>query len=65
VFVIDRFEGQWAVIEYGRETFNLPRKMLPSDAREGDLLNINISVDRTETRKREQEITKLADELFE
>ena len=65
MFVIDRFEGQWAVIEYGRETFNLPRKMLPSDAREGDLLNINISVDRTETRKREQEITKLADELFE
>jgi len=65
VFVIDRFEGQWAVIEYGRETFNLPRKMLPTDAREGDLLNINISVDRTETRKREQEITKLADELFE
>jgi len=65
VFVIDRFEGQWAVIEYGRETFNLPRKMLPTDAKEGDLLNINISVDRTETRKREQEITKLADELFE
>lgn len=65
MFVIDRFEGQWAVIEYGRETFNLPRKMLPTDAREGDLLNINISVDRTETRKREQEITKLADELFE
>jgi len=65
VFVIDRFEGQWAVIEYGRETFNLPRKMLPTDAREGDVLNINISVDRTETRMREQEITKLADELFE
>ena len=65
MFVIDRFEGQWAVIEYGRETFNLPRKMLPTDAKEGDLLNINISVDRTETRKREQEITKLADELFE
>ena len=65
MFVIDRCEGQWAVIEYGRETFNLPRKMLPTDAREGDLLNINISVDRTETRKREQEITKLADELFE
>lgn len=65
MFVIDRFEGQWAVIEYGRETFNLPRKMLPTDAREGDVLNINISVDRTETRMREQEITKLADELFE
>jgi len=65
VFVIDRFEGQWAVIEYGRETFNLPRKMLPTDAREGDVLNINISIDRAESRKREREITKLADELFE
>jgi hypothetical protein len=49
MFVIDRFEGQWAVIEYVRETFNLPRKMLPTDAREGDVLNINISVDRTKT----------------
>ncbi len=34
MFIVDRFEGDWAVIEYGRKTFNLPRFLLPQDCRE-------------------------------
>ena len=40
-FTIDRFEsGEWAVLEDDRaRTFRVPRKWLPADAREGDVLN--------------------------
>lgn len=29
MIIIDRFEGKWAVIEYGDVTFNFPRELLP------------------------------------
>ena len=40
-YTIDRFEGsEWAVLEDERaRTFTVPRKWLPSEAREGDVLS--------------------------
>jgi hypothetical protein len=62
--IIDRFEGDYAVIEYGRTTFNLPRSLLPREAKEGDILTFDIHIDKEETKMRSQYIKKLADELF-
>lgn len=62
--IIDRFEGDYAVIEYGRITFNLPRSLLPKEAKEGDILTFDIHIDKEETKMRSQRIKKLADELF-
>lgn len=64
-FIIDRFEGQWAVIEYGDDVFNLPKKALPEGSKEGDVLDINIKVDEDATRARKERIQRMADRLFE
>ena len=43
--IIDRFEENWAIIEYGGGTFNFPEELLPLNAREGDVLVFNVSAD--------------------
>jgi len=54
MLIVDRFEGDWAVIEYGEITFNLPRSLLPLDVKEGDVITVNISVDQSATNERRQ-----------
>ncbi len=65
MLIIDRFEGDWAVIEFGRETFNLPNFLLPADAKEGNVIEITVIIDRKATAARKEFISKLADNLFE
>jgi len=65
VLVIDRFEGEMAVIEYNGRTFNLPRSLLPAEAKEGDVLRVSITVDKEQTAERKKKIECLMDELFE
>jgi hypothetical protein len=62
---MDRFEGDWAVIEYGRTTFNLPRNLLPPDVKEGDVVSIIISVDQTLTAERRQKAAEMMEGFFE
>lgn len=64
VFIIDRFEGSWAVLEASDGTiFNFPRSFLPAEAREGDVLVFDIAVDREATEKRKKEVKDLLDDL--
>ena len=65
MLVIDRFEGDWAVMELGRKVFNIPRLLLPAEAREGDVINIDSSIDREATEQLQNSTRKLADSLFE
>jgi len=65
MFIIDRFEGDWAVIEYDRTTFNLPRSLLPPDVKAGDVITISISVDQTSTKERRQKSKEIMKGLFE
>ncbi len=58
--IIDRFEGQWAVIEYSDTTFNFPRPLLPKEAKEGDVLVFRVAVDTRGTDERRKR-----GELFE
>ena len=59
---IDRFEGDFAVVEMPDLTMvNMPIKLLPN-AKEGDV--INISIDKTETDKRKIEVDKLIKDLW-
>lgn len=39
--IIDRFEGEYAVIETEDGMINVNREFLPADAREGDVVTIN------------------------
>lgn len=62
--IIDRFEGKWAVVEYGRETFNFPKELLPLDAKVGDAIDMAVTVNQEETVKLKKRIGKLANKLF-
>jgi len=64
MYIIDRFEGDWAVIECERQTFNLPRKLLPPEALEGDVLDISIRVDVKATASVKSEVTRLMRQVF-
>jgi hypothetical protein len=64
LFIIDRFEEDWAIIEYGQITFNVPKEILPAGAAEGDVLTIGISVNKEMTEKRKQYIQQIASDLF-
>ncbi len=55
-WVVDRIEGEYAVIESSAGTFNLELKFLPDDIKEGD----TISVIRDEREGEER-----ADKIFE
>ena len=65
MFIIDRFEGDMAVIEYQDGTFDLPRSLLSPEAQEGDVLRIVITVDEEETAEQETKIEHLMDDVFE
>lgn len=61
--IIDRFEGDYAVVEINKGKFvNLPKELIP-DAKEGDV--IVITIDQDETKKRKEHVKDLMNQLFE
>ncbi len=64
MFIIDRFENDWVVLESGRKTFRLPRQLVPPEAMEGDVLKIVVSIDAGATAKIKENIRTLAERLF-
>ena len=66
MLIIDRFEGDWAIIETeNRHTFNLPRFVLPPGIKEGDVISIQVGIDLVATRKRAEKSKSLLDNLFD
>lgn len=67
--IIDRFEVNIVVIELeNRERIELPRELIPIEAREGDVVyeeNGVYRIDPEETKKNKEDITKLMDGLWE
>lgn len=65
MFVIDRFEGEWAIIETDeRKTFNLPKSILPREAKEGDVITLTAGINRKETLKRQANARALLNDFF-
>ena len=67
LYIIDRFEGDFAVVEYGDEMLNIKRLDLPDNAKVGDVLvrhDERFAVDVQQTAERRCEIQRLQDELF-
>jgi len=60
---IDRFEGDFAVAELENRGFaNIPKVLVP-DAKEGDV--IRIEIDKEETKIQKENIKQMMDSLFE
>ena len=62
MLIIDRFEGDFAVIEIDGGMIDIPRYELPTGAKEGDTLRLVIDADDTEARK--IRIGGMMDKLF-
>lgn len=61
---IDRFEGDFAVVELEiRDMVDLSKDLVPDGAEEGDILEIR--VDYSETARRKKRIEKLTEGLWE
>jgi len=66
--IIDRFEGKYALLESQDKDpliFNFPLYLLPQEAKEGTVLNINIDIDQEETKRRKDKIQNLLNKLKE
>ncbi|SJZ77164.1 DUF3006 domain-containing protein [Selenihalanaerobacter shriftii] len=62
MLIIDRFEGERAIIEGDKEVFEVPKSVLPQEAKAGDVIKIIVDKDATEERKKR--IGELSDDLF-
>lgn len=65
--VIDRFEERKAVILLGDEEVivSWPRSILPENVQEGDILQINISIDAEATRAARSEANDLLRQILQ
>ena len=65
MLIIDRIEENWAVVEYDNQIFNLPRSLLPKSVKEGDVLQLTITVDQEATIKQKKKSDALLDDFFD
>ena len=62
MMIIDRFEGDFAVVETDNGMVNIPLSELPDGAKEGDVLRLVL--DKDAAKSREERIGKLMNDLF-
>ena len=63
--VIDRFEGDYAVVLFGDEEIivDVPKKLLPEGSKEGSWLKMNFELDIEETKARKDRIQSKLEKL--
>ncbi|MBP1927152.1 hypothetical protein J2Z76_003025 [Sedimentibacter acidaminivorans] len=62
--IIDRIEENFFVVELeNKEMINIPKSIIPTNAKVGDVISIEVDVNETEERK--EKIINLMNELWE
>ena len=62
MLIIDRFEGDFAIVETSSGMVNIPREDLPKGVAEGSVLKLTIDAQGEKARK--EYITNLVNDLF-
>lgn len=62
MWIVDRFEGEYAVIECDDITFSIPKKALPENIKEGDIIKTEIDPQKTQSQK--EKAHSLMNKLF-
>ena len=52
-FVIDRIEGDIAIVEFGDITFEIPSSVLPEEAKEGSVISLSVHPPEMENQDKE------------
>lgn len=61
--ILDRFEGDYAIVELpDRTMIDMPKRLLPKEAKEGDVIEIKILID--ETKEIHNKVDKLTKGLW-
>lgn len=42
--VVEKIEGPWAIIEWGKDNFRIPKYLLPSSCKQGDKIKIEVQL---------------------
>jgi hypothetical protein len=66
--ILDRFEGDYALIEFEGKITDIPRKKVAAEAKEGDVLILVdgiYQVDQAETQKRKDSIAELTKNIWQ
>lgn len=66
--IIDRFEGEWVVVEIDGETQDFNRSIFPKEAEVGDVVVFTdgqVELLKEETQQLKKEIEQLMEELWE
>lgn len=58
--LIEKIEGPWAVIEWGKESFTIPKFLLPGNAQPGDKVQIEIKLYKEDLRLRRERPAAIA-----
>lgn len=63
--VIDRFEGEYAVVLFGEDEnkVDIPKKLLPEDVREGSWLNVSFELDIERGKNQRHKMQRKLDNL--
>ncbi len=63
--VIDRFEGECAVVLFGDDEIkaDIPKPLLPEDAKEGSWLNVSFELEIEREKKQRQKMQSKLDKL--
>lgn len=64
--IIDRFEGDYAVILIGpeqEEKLDIRRLLLPEETEEGDIVSFSFSVKKNKTAKAKKEVSDMIEKL--
>ena len=62
MLILDRFEGEFAVVETNNGLINIPRIDIPAEAQEGDVLVLGL--DKSGTAARKESIESRMNKLF-
>lgn len=65
--MIEDIEGPWAVIEWGKDSFKIPKLLLPGSAQKGDEICIEVFLNRDSSRLRRNSSARhfVAEEVFD
>lgn len=66
-YIIDRFEGEYAVCEHDGEMVDIAKVFLPKNAKAGDVIaecDGKYMIDQKQTDERRKRVIRLQDELF-